>query len=87
VPCGYIRSEDTQLKRIRLREAEPCDASTQPAISTDARWRFCRPHFPHKPSAIVAANPYALMYSSLALRLSRLRASLIVTYHSTRLLG
>ena len=37
-----------------------------------------------RPSAIVAANPYSLMYSSLALRLSRLRVPLIVTYHTTR---
>ena len=40
-----------------------------------------------RPSVIVAANPYALMYSRLALRLSRLRMPLVVTYHSNRLLG
>lgn len=40
-----------------------------------------------RPTAIVAANAYALMYASLALRLSRVRAALAVTYHSTRLLG
>jgi glycosyltransferase involved in cell wall biosynthesis len=40
-----------------------------------------------RPSAIVAANAYALMYSWLALRLSRLRVPLVVTYHSNRLLG
>jgi glycosyltransferase involved in cell wall biosynthesis len=40
-----------------------------------------------KPSAIVAANGYALMYSWLAHRLSRSRASLVVTFHSNRLLG
>ena len=40
-----------------------------------------------RPSVIVAANPYALMYSWLALRLSRLRVPLVVTYHSNRLLG
>ena len=39
------------------------------------------------PSVIVAANPYSLMYSWLALRLSRLRVPLVVTYHSNRLLG
>jgi len=39
------------------------------------------------PSVIVAANPYALMYSWLALRLSHLSVPLVVTYHSTRLLG
>jgi len=40
-----------------------------------------------RPSAIVAANPYALMYSSLAMRLSRLRVPLVVTFHTNRLLG
>jgi glycosyltransferase involved in cell wall biosynthesis len=40
-----------------------------------------------EPSAIVAANPYALMYCWLALRLARLRTPLVVTYHSNRLLG
>ena len=40
-----------------------------------------------RPSAIVAANTYALMYASLALRFSRLRAPLVTTFHSTRLLG
>ena len=37
------------------------------------------------PSVIVAANPYALMYSWLALRLAGLRVPLVVTYHSTLL--
>src|SRR5215471_5152254 len=40
-----------------------------------------------RPAAIVAANGYALMYSWLALRLSRLRAALVVSFHSNRLLG
>jgi glycosyltransferase involved in cell wall biosynthesis len=39
------------------------------------------------PCAIVAVNPYALMYCWLALRLARGRAPLVVTYHSNRLLG
>jgi glycosyltransferase involved in cell wall biosynthesis len=36
---------------------------------------------------VVAANPYALMYAWIALRLSRNPAALVVTYHSNRLLG
>ena len=40
-----------------------------------------------EPDAIVAANPYALMYSSLALRLARSRARLVTTYHTTVLSG
>lgn len=39
-----------------------------------------------RPSAIVAANPYALMYAWLARRRARIDAALVVTYHSTRLL-
>src|SRR5262245_27778845 len=37
-----------------------------------------------RPSAVVAANAYALMYSWLALRVSRSRARLMVTFHSNR---
>jgi glycosyltransferase involved in cell wall biosynthesis len=40
-----------------------------------------------KPSAIVAANGYALMYAALALCLARRRVPLVVTFHSMRLLG
>jgi len=40
-----------------------------------------------RPDAVVAANPYALMYASLAMRRARTRAPLVVTYHSTRILG
>ena len=36
-----------------------------------------------EPDAIVAANPYALMYSAFALRLARSRARLVATYHTT----
>jgi len=39
------------------------------------------------PDALVAANPYALLYSTFALRLARSRARLVVTYHSTLLSG
>jgi glycosyltransferase involved in cell wall biosynthesis len=39
------------------------------------------------PDAIVAANPYPLLYSSLARGLARSRARLVATYHSTILSG
>lgn len=38
-----------------------------------------------QPSVMVAANPYALMYSRLALRISGVRARLVVTFHTTLL--
>ena len=40
-----------------------------------------------RPSAVVAANPYAMLYASLALRQARLRAPLVVTFHTTLLAG
>jgi glycosyltransferase involved in cell wall biosynthesis len=40
-----------------------------------------------RPSVIVAANPYALMYAWLALRLARTRTALVVIFHSNRLLN
>jgi len=40
-----------------------------------------------RPHAVVAANPYALLYAWLALRLARVHARLVATFHSTRLLG
>lgn len=40
-----------------------------------------------QPSLVVAANPYALMYSSLALRRAGVRVPLVVTFHTTRLLS
>ncbi len=39
------------------------------------------------PSVVVAVNPYALMYATLALPCSGRRARLAVTYHTTRPLG
>ncbi|HEX9396126.1 MAG TPA: glycosyltransferase family 4 protein [Burkholderiales bacterium] len=40
-----------------------------------------------RPSAIIAANAYALMYASLARLKARWHGPLMVTYHSTRLFG
>ena len=83
----YIKNEDTQLNRIRLRNGGAVRCLNA-ARYFDARALadFAAYISRIRPSAIVAANPYALMYSALALRFSRLRAPLIVTYHSTRLL-
>jgi len=38
----------------------------------------------HRPGAVVAANPYALMYASLACARAQLRVPMVVIYHSTR---
>ncbi len=84
----YIKNEDTQLNRIRLRNGDAVRClNAARYFDTRALADFAAHISRIRPSAIVAANPYALMYSSLALRLARMRAPLIVTFHSTRLLG
>jgi len=84
----YIKSEAGQLERLRLRggaTAQCLDAARYFDVS--AVRRFARHLLRIEPSAIVAANPYALMYAALAMRLSRRRVPLVVTFHSSRLLG
>jgi len=84
----YVRNDPRQLDRIRLREGGSvrCLNATR-YLDMHALAGFAAHISRIKPSAIVAANPYALMYSSLALRLSRVRAPLVVTFHTTRLFG
>ena len=82
----YIKNQPEQLARIRLRDGGTvrCLRATRyldwRAVADLAAWisRI-------RPTVIVAANPYALMYSALARGISRV--PLVVTYHSTRLLG
>ena len=84
----YIKNVSTQLNRIRLRNGGTVRCLNAARYFDGHALADFAAHISRiRPSAIVAANPYALMYSSLALSLSRLRVPLIVTYHSTRLLG
>ena len=84
----YIKNGGEQLNRIRLR-----DGATVRCLDAVRYldWRALADFAGHmarvRPSVIVAANAYALMYSSLALRLARLRVPVIITFHSTVLIG
>lgn len=84
----YVKQSADQLERIRPRAASSL-RSLQAARYLDRRalFAFAAHLRATAPSVIVAANSYALMYCSLARCLARLRAPLVVTYHSTRLLG
>src|SRR5467141_2981106 len=82
----YIKSMDDQIDRIRRR-----DGGTVQCL--DAARYFDRraladfaAHISHiRPSVVVAANQFALMYSWLALRRSGASALLAVTFHTTLL--
>lgn len=84
----YIKGGTQQLDRLRLRDGATLlclDAARY--LDLPALGRFASHISRIQPSAIVAANPYALMYTSLAMRLARRRVPLVVTFHSSRLLG
>ena len=84
-----IKPDDPRLiERLRLRNGATARClDAQRYFDRRALARFAAHLSDIKPSVVVAANPYALMYASIALRLARVRAALVVTYHSNRLLG
>ena len=84
----YIKDAADQLDRIRLRgRGTLCCLNARRYFDLRSLAAFAAHISRVAPAVIVAANTYALMYASLALRLSGLRAPLVVTFHSTQLLG
>ena len=84
----YVKNDPSQLGRIRLlgdgtvRCLEGARYFDRGAVADLAR------HVGRlRPTVVIAANPYALMYSSLAVRGARLAAPVAATFHSTRLQG
>lgn len=90
--CGYechavyIKSDAAQLDRMRPRDGASvkCLGAAR-YLDRRALADFAAHIARVRPEVIVAANPYALMYSRLALRLSGVRAALAVTFHTTLL--
>ena len=84
----YVKNDPSQLGRIRL-------AGEGSVHCLDARrfldWKAVEGFADHlrrvAPSLLVAANGYALMYSSLAAMRSGLRVPQVVTFHTTQVLG
>ncbi len=84
----YVKSAADQLERIRLRGSGTVQClGASRYVDWAALQRFATHLRNLEPAAIVAANPYALMYAAGAMRLAGRRVPLIVTFHSTRLLG
>ncbi len=84
----YIKNIGDQLDRLRLGEY-----GTVRCLNADRYFdrRALADFAAHlsllRPSVVVAANPYALLYSWLALRRADARAPLAVTFHTTLLPG
>jgi glycosyltransferase involved in cell wall biosynthesis len=84
----HVKSGADLADRIRVQDGSSVrslDAGSY--FDRGALERLARHIASIEPAAIVAANSYALMYASLAVRLARRRAPVVVTFHSTRLLN
>jgi len=84
----YVKPDDQQLDRIELRgKGSLYGLAAKGYLDRRALADFAAHLLRLKPEVIVAANAHALLYASLARMRSGLRMPLLVTYHSTRLLG
>src|SRR5882724_7330591 len=84
----FVKNRTAQLSRIRVgaRGSIHC-LDGRRYFDPRALFRFARTVRAVGPAVIVAANDYALLYSSLARWLSGTRPALAVTYHATDALG
>ena len=82
----YVKNDPSQLERLRGAASVRClEARKYLDLSSVAKLAALLQAV--RPGALVAANPYALLYATLARRLARLRAPLAVTFHTTVLPG
>src|SRR5246127_2743540 len=82
---AWVKRDSAQLARLHLES--PGSAFCLNAahyLDLRAAGRLAGALERHRPGAVVAANPYALMYAELACARARLRVPLVVIYHSTR---
>ena len=88
----YVKNDPSQLGRIRLRGQGSVKCLEAARYLDLAALRAFTEHLIRlRPSVVIAANAYALMYAALALGWARLRggprAALLVTWHSTRMMS
>lgn len=83
-----VKEGDDLVANLKLRERGTVTClQAERYLDRRAVSRFAEQLARIDPDAVVAANPYALMYSTLALRAARSPARLVATYHSTQLPG
>jgi glycosyltransferase involved in cell wall biosynthesis len=79
-----IKDDVAQLDRVRARgNATVRSLDAQRFFDVRALAAFARALAASSPSVVVAVNDYALLYSTIALRWSRVRAALAVVYHAS----
>ena len=84
----YVKNDPSQLERIRLRGQGTAVCLNASKYLDFSSLGFFKEHLEKlRPSVVVAANGYALMYATLALAMSGVPAGLVATFHTTRVLG
>jgi glycosyltransferase involved in cell wall biosynthesis len=81
---GYVRDDASQLERLECAAGIECMGARR-YLDLHALARLAALFARVRPAAVVAANPYALMYCAAALRRSGRRTPLVVTFHTTLL--
>lgn len=83
--AAWVKGDSAQLRRLRLDGVGSAFClNAARYLDLSAAGRLAGALARHRPAAVVAANPYALMYATLACARARLRIPLVVIYHSTR---
>ena len=85
---AFVKNRTAQLGRLRVgpRGSVHC-LDARRFVDPRALFRFARTIRAIGPAVVVAANDYALLYASLALRLSGAGAAMVVTHHATEAVG
>jgi glycosyltransferase involved in cell wall biosynthesis len=78
----YVKNDPSQLERLRGAASVSC-LHARRYLDAAAIGNFAALMRRLRPAVVVAANPYALMYASAALRWARVAAPLAVTFHTT----
>jgi len=82
--AAYVRDDVSQLDRLKGAAGATCLHAGR-YLDLSALQHLAALIKKLRPSAVVAANPYAMLYASLALRQSGVSAPLVVTFHTTLL--
>jgi glycosyltransferase involved in cell wall biosynthesis len=80
--AAYVQDDAAQLGRLQGAALAEC-LHARRYLDLAALNRLKGLIAKARPAAVVAANPYAMMYAALALRQSELGAPLVVTFHTT----
>ncbi len=82
----YVKNDSSQLERLQGAASAHC-LHAQRYLDRRALDALCGLLARFRPSVLLAANPYAMLYGALALRRCGVRAALATTFHATLLLN